>query len=159
MAQEPNNYRPNVGIIVFNDEGKVFLGQRMGMASEYSWQFPQGGVDEGEDLETAARRELFEETGIRSVSLIGRTKDWVHYDFPPEVLSQNKIGRNFKGQKQIWFAFNFVGHDQEIDLCAHGEQEFSNWQWCSLEDVVKYVVWFKRDSYESAINEIKSLIS
>jgi len=100
MHQEPKDYRPNVGIIVFNTDNKVFLGQRMGMTNEHSWQFPQGGVDEGEDLETAARRELYEETGIRSINLIGRTKYWVHYDFPAEVLSHNKIGRNFKGQNE-----------------------------------------------------------
>jgi putative (di)nucleoside polyphosphate hydrolase len=158
MNQEPKGYRPNVGIIVFNADKKVFLGQRMGMTNEHSWQFPQGGVDDGEDLESAARRELYEETGIRSVDLVGRTKDWVYYDFPPDVLSHNKIGRNFKGQKQIWFAFAFTGHEQEIDLAAHGEQEFSSWQWCALEDVIKYVVWFKRDSYEAAIAEIKNLI-
>ncbi len=154
---EPKGYRPNVGIVVFNDRGQVWLGHRFGMTGDHSWQFPQGGVDEGEDLEPAALRELHEETGIHSVKIIGRTADWIYYDFPPEVLAQKKIGRNFIGQKQIWFAMRFTGADAEIDLNAHHEQEFSRWEWCDLDHVIDRVVSFKRDSYRKVIDEFRRL--
>ncbi|MBW8881643.1 MAG: RNA pyrophosphohydrolase [Asticcacaulis sp.] len=158
MSDTPTGYRPNVGIVVFNRDGNVWIGHRFGIGGDHAWQFPQGGIDEGEDLEAAARRELYEETGIRSIELIGRTADWVMYDFPPEVLAQKKIGKNFRGQKQIWFAFRFTGDDSEIDLTAHHEQEFSRWEWCDLGSVIGRVVSFKRDSYRQVIAEFEKLV-
>ncbi|ESQ77305.1 RNA pyrophosphohydrolase [Asticcacaulis sp. AC402] len=154
----PTGYRPNVGVVVFNRDGQVWIGHRFGMAGDYAWQFPQGGIDEGEDLEEAARRELYEETGIKTIDLIGRTKDWVIYDFPADVLAQGKIGKNFKGQKQIWFAFRFTGEDSEVDLNAHHEQEFSRWEWCDMACVIDRVVHFKRDSYRQVIKEFEGLV-
>ena len=141
-------YRPNVGVVVFNAEGRVWLGRRIGTPDPWNWQFPQGGVDEDEDLEAAARRELFEETGIRSVELLGRTEGWIVYDFPPEVLNGAMKKRGNLGQKQVWFAWRFTGTDDEVDLTAHGEQEFDAWRWADLAEAPDLIVPFKRAVYD-----------
>lgn len=141
------DYRPNVGVVLFNAQGLTWLGHREGESDPLSWQFPQGGVDPGEDLEAAARRELHEETGVRSIRRLGRTEGWMHYDFPPEVLAQKKRARGFKGQKQVWFAFRFEGDDAEIDLYAHGEVEFDAWRWSPLVEAPETVAAFKRAVY------------
>ena len=140
-------YRPCVGIVVFNAEGKVWLGQRLGTAAPHNWQFPQGGMDKGEQALAAAKRELEEETGMRSVTLLAQTPDWILYDFPPEIM-ESGAGRGFQGQKQIWFAFRFDGSDDEINLTAHAPVEFSAWRWADLQGAIDTVVPFKRSVYE-----------
>lgn len=158
QAYTSNLYRPNVGIVVLNHENKVWIGKRHGTSHDFSWQCPQGGVDEGEELEVAARRELFEETGIGTVEYIGRTKEWVYYDFPPEVRARRKIGKDFKGQKQIWFLYRFHGEDSEINLEAHHEIEFEAWEWCVIDGMIERVISFKRDSYRAVFEELAHLI-
>ena len=140
-------YRPNVGMVVFDQAGRVWLGKRSGARPPHDWQFPQGGVDPGEDWAEAARRELYEETGITSVSPLGETEGWITYDFPSEVLAGKMRGRGFIGQKQKWFAFRFEGQDSEVDLKAHPPQEFSTWKWTDYGEVMDLVVPFKRQAY------------
>ncbi len=143
-------YRPNVGVVLMRADGKVWLGRRAGSPGPFNWQFPQGGVDSGETLEAAARRELKEETGATSASLIGRTPDWIAYDFPPDHAS-SKTAAGWLGQKQIWFAFRFTGDDAEFDLAGHGDIEFDAWRWADLEEAVASVVAFKRETYAHVI--------
>ena len=148
-------YRPNVGVVVFHPDGRVWLGHRAGARGPHSWQFPQGGVDEGEDWAVAARRELHEETGITSVSLLGETEGWITYDFPPEVLRGPLRDRGFKGQKQKWFAMRFEGDDAEIDLLAVPPPEFDAWRWAGLEEAMGLVVPFKREAYARVLDAFR----
>ena len=143
----PSRYRPNVGVVLFHPDGRVWLGKRAQTPGPWCWQFPQGGVDPGEDLEAAARRELGEETGARSVTPLGRMDGWITYDFPAEAQGA-KTARGWKGQRQAWFAFRFEGEEAEFDLAAHGEPEFEAWRWGYLEEAPELVVPFKRAAYE-----------
>jgi putative (di)nucleoside polyphosphate hydrolase len=150
MTSDMSQYRPNVGIVLIRADGFVWLGRRAGSLGPHNWQFPQGGVDKGEDLEAAARRELHEETGATSVSLLGRTREWIAYDFPPHH-QRSKAARGWLGQKQMWFAFRFLGEDSDFDLAVHHEVEFDAWRWAPFADVVESVVPFKRETYRKVI--------
>ena len=140
-------YRLNVGVVVFNRAGKVWLGRRVdGKGEGQIWQFPQGGVDGKEDLLAAARRELQEETGIRSVALIARAPGWITYDFP-EGFNGSKAMKGFAGQTQAWFAFRFEGDESEIDLQSHHQVEFDQWRWADIAEAPDLVVSFKHEAY------------
>jgi putative (di)nucleoside polyphosphate hydrolase len=147
-------YRPNVGVVLFNRAGKAWLGRRIKAEGPRNWQFPQGGVDAGEELYAAALRELAEETGITSVSLLGRTEDWVAYDFP-EGWSGTKAMKGWRGQKQVWFALRFEGQDREVNLNAHHPPEFDAWRWADLDEATDLVVGFKREAYIKVIEAFR----
>ena len=154
-------YRPCVGIALFSRKGGVFLGKRAtkGMLPAYSWQMPQGGIDEGEDPEAAAYRELFEETGIKNAELLGRTEGWLTYDLPLEIQASAWGGR-YKGQKQIWYACRFTGNDSEINIDpppgqGH-EKEFEDWRWIEPDQVTQRVVDFKRDVYVRVMDQLRN---
>jgi len=148
MSGDLSLYRPNVGVVLFHPDGRVWLGKRLATPGPHNWQFPQGGVDAGEDLEAAARRELLEETGARRATLLGRTDGWIAYDFP-EGYHGSKAARGWKGQKQVWFALRFDGDEGEFDLTAHPPAEFEAWRWGYLAEAVDLVVPFKRPAYET----------
>lgn len=143
-------YRPNVGVVLFHPDGRAWLGRRIDTPGPHNWQFPQGGVDEGEDLALAALRELAEETGARTVTPLARTDGWMTYDFPAHHPG-TKQARGWKGQRQVWFAYRFDGQDSEFDLEAHGQPEFDAWRWGYLEEAPSLVVPFKRAAYESVV--------
>ncbi|PHR91263.1 MAG: RNA pyrophosphohydrolase [Robiginitomaculum sp.] len=149
MQNAPTLYRPAAGIALFNPRGQVFLGRRKNASGPYIWQLPQGGIDAGETAKDAAIRELEEETGIapQLITPLGEIEDWLHYDFPAN-LKNSRMARQWRGQKQRWFAFRFIGQDAQIDLTVHNEIEFSDWRWDSLTQAVKLIVPFKRSVYE-----------
>lgn len=149
-APDLDRYRPNVGVVLFHPDGRVWLGRRHNTPGPHNWQFPQGGVDAGEDLEAAARRELAEETGVRTATYLGRTDGWLAYDFPPEH-SGSKVARGWKGQKQVWFALRFDGDESEIDLSGDGHPEFDIWRWARLDETPGLIVPFKRPIYEAVV--------
>lgn len=147
-----DGYRPNVGIILCNDQNKVFWGKRI---KEHAWQFPQGGIHQGESPEVAMYRELMEEVGLRPehVKILGRTRDWLRYEVPTNWIKR-ELRSSYKGQKQIWFLLRLVGRDTDVSLRATNRPEFDAWRWSEYWVPLEDVVEFKRDVYKSALNEL-----
>lgn len=144
------NHRANVGIALFNTQGQIWLGRRDNTPPPWNWQLPQGGMDKGEAADTAALRELEEETGIRPdrVELLGEIPGWIAYDYPPDVREDPRFHKKrHLGQKQRWFAFRFHGSDADIDLQRHAEVEFDAWRWGELAEIPDLIIPWKRDVY------------
>ncbi len=152
-------YRPNVGVVLFDARGKVWFGRRISDFADlgegpdgWRWQFPQGGIDDGENVAEAAFRELKEETGVSSARLLALTPGWLPYDFPPGYRK-----KNWKGQRQKYAIMMFEGEDAEIDLEADDHQEFDDWRWGELEDAPGLIVPFKRHVYEDLVASLAPL--
>ena len=152
-------YRPCVGIAVFNRDGLVWTGRRLDedkgelSGATRLWQLPQGGIDKGEEPLAAAYRELFEETGMRSVSLIAEAPDWIKYDLPRELVGVALKGK-YRGQTQRWFAFRFEGDENEIAINpppGGHEAEFDKWQWRPISEIPELIVPFKRKVYSKVV--------
>ena len=145
-------YRPCVGVMLANTAGEVFVGQRIDNEGP-AWQMPQGGVDEDEDPQRAALRELWEETGVMPslVKVEAETKDWISYDLPPEIAGRIWGGK-FRGQSQKWFLLRFQGSDSDINIATQ-HPEFSEWRWLPPEELVDAIVPFKREVYQQVLKE------
>ena len=149
-------YRSNVGIMMVNEKGYVFVGQRLDN-NQNAWQMPQGGIDAGEDPETAAYRELLEETGVKKqdVRFVASSSQWLSYDLPEDLIPILWNGK-FRGQKQKWFLFKFLGDDGDINIATE-HPEFSKWKWISKENLLKEIVPFKKSVYENVLKEFKNI--
>jgi putative (di)nucleoside polyphosphate hydrolase len=147
-------YRPCVGLMVLNRDGKVFVGKRVDQTIE-SWQMPQGGIDPGEEPRQTALRELSEEIGTTKVEFIREHPDWLTYDLPPQLVGVAWKGQ-FRGQKLKWFAVRFLGTDEDINLKTE-HQEFSDWKWADVDDLLRLIVPFKRETYAQVIAAFSDL--
>jgi putative (di)nucleoside polyphosphate hydrolase len=143
-------YRPCVGVVLINPAGLIFAGQRLDSDSP-AWQMPQGGIDAGEKPRVAALRELWEETGVTAdlVEFVAKTDGWVTYDLPPELLGK-VWGGKFRGQKQKWFLFRFLGRDDQVRIDSD-HPEFSRWKWVSADEMCAAIVPFKRAVYDQVV--------
>ena len=139
-------YRPCVGVILVNEAGRVFLGERK--KPRGAWQLPQGGIDEGEEPAAAARRELAEETGVRRATLLARTEGWLRYDLPDELVGKAFKGR-YRGQAQLWFAYR-LEDEAEIDV-HQADAEFAAWRFADLRAVPPLIIAWKRPVYDALI--------
>jgi putative (di)nucleoside polyphosphate hydrolase len=147
-----DGYRPNVAIVLTNRKNQVFWGKRI---KEHAWQFPQGGIKQGETPEQAMYRELEEETGLKAdhVEILARTPDWLRYDVPTHWVKREWRG-TYKGQKQIWFLLRLVGRDSDIHLRASTHPEFDAWRWHDYWVPLDAVIDFKRDVYRRALEHL-----
>ena len=156
MKQNELPLRLGVGIIVLNKENKVFVGKRKDNPTN-KWQMPQGGVDRGENLINAMKRELKEETSIRSIEILKELEGWTEYELPDYLLGKIWRGK-YRGQKQKWFIVKFVGKDEEINLKTT-HPEFIEWQWLDIENLPSVIVHFKKKVYEKLLPVIRSFIN
>lgn len=143
-------YRPGAGVMLLNREGKVFVAQRLNSHLE-AWQMPQGGLDQGEDAEAGALRELEEETGIRpdQVEVLARCPVELTYDLPDDLVGKMWKGK-WRGQRQTWFLMRFTGKDEDIDINT-AEPEFRAWRWSDPKDLPSMIVPFKTKLYEDVL--------
>ena len=148
--------RTGVGIVLLNDKNKIFVGKRIDNPKKF-WQMPQGGVDKNEELLQAAKRELKEETSIKSVELIKELDEWLEYDLPKNLLGKVWKGK-YKGQKQKWFIMKFLGNESEINVKT-SHPEFFEWKWIELDEITKVVVDFKLNVYEKIKEKVKTIIN
>lgn len=150
---DADGFRPNVGIVLCNDHGRVLWARRVG--GRDAWQFPQGGIQRRESTEDALYRELYEEVGLESggVEILARTSGWLRYRLPKHMRRQNS-SPGFVGQKQKWFLLRMLSEDQQVQMDLSEKPEFDHWRWVSYWYPVGQVVDFKRDVYRQALQEL-----
>jgi putative (di)nucleoside polyphosphate hydrolase len=160
MTIDPESlpYRPCVGVMLINPQGLIFAGQRLDNPVQ-AWQMPQGGIDDGEKPRAAALRELWEETGVTAdlVEFVTKTDDWVTYDLPPDLLGK-VWGGKYRGQRQKWFLFRYLGRDDQVNI-ASAHPEFSKWCWIGADEMIAAIVPFKRKVYEEVVQAFRPYLA
>lgn len=154
---DTEGYRPNVGIILCNDEGNLFWARRVG---ENSWQFPQGGIQKHESPEEALYRELEEEIGLTAadVEVMGCTNDWLRYEIPRRFIRRYPRRRICIGQKQVWYLLRLISSEQNVRLDGSEKPEFDSWRWIDYWSPAEQVVFFKQQVYRRALQELAPLV-
>lgn len=152
-----SSYRPCVGIMLLNEENRILTGQRLDHIST-AWQMPQGGIEKEETVLTAAYRELEEETSIEKemVEVLAVSTNWLSYDLPSDLVPRLWNG-SYKGQTQKWFLMRYFGRDRDINLRTK-TPEFSSWRWSSPQELIASIVPFKKEVYESIVDEFKAFL-
>ena len=159
-------YRKCVGIMIINSDNKIWMGHRPVINNDEfkpddkRWQMPQGGIDKGEAPIAAAKREMWEETGITNATMLAESDDWLNYDLPKDMIGQALKGK-YRGQTQKWFAFRFEGNETEINITNPPDGapvEFDEWQWVDIEEVSTRIVYFKRDVYLQVVAQFTHLV-
>lgn len=156
IPYEDRPYRKGVGIVLVNRDGLVFVAKRNDTKGD-SWQFPQGGIDDGEEPHQAALRELEEEIGTGKAEIVAEGREWLSYDLPRDVADKCWKGR-FRGQAQKWFMLRFLGQDSDIDIATE-HPEFSEWRWAPLDQVPALIVPFKKSLYDRVVAEFLPLVA
>ena len=155
MTKKALPLRIGVGAIVLNNKNKIFVGKRKDNPIN-KWQMPQGGVNKNESFLTAMKRELNEETSIKSIQIIKELDGWFQYELPENLVGIIWKGK-FRGQKQKWFVVRFTGEESEINLKTK-HPEFIEWKWVEMDELPKIIVTFKKDVYEKLLVELKKFI-
>ena len=151
-----DKYRKCVGMMILNANKEILVGRRLDHPSGY-WQMPQGGIDENENPKEAVWREMMEEIGTNKAKLIRISSQWINYDIPSETLKTLPWGHKYIGQRQKWFAFDFLGEDDDINVVTDNP-EFSEWKWTEMDSIVGNIVPFKRNVYSIILEEFKDLL-
>ena len=146
--------RSGVGVVILNDKNEVFVGKRIDNPID-KWQMPQGGVDPGEDYLPAMKRELLEETSIKSIQVLREIEGFYEYELPKNLVGIIWKGK-YRGQKQKWFITKFIGNEKEINLKTK-KPEFIEWKWIPVEELPNVIVEFKKDVYLNLLKDIKKV--
>ena len=157
MEKQKLPLRVGVGAIVLNKENKIFVGKRTDQPHNNKWQMPQGGVNDGEDLISAVKRELDEETGIKNIKILKELDEWTEYELPHYLLGKIWKGK-YRGQKQKWFVMRFLGKENEIKLNTK-HAEFLEWKWIRPNKLTSVVVKFKFNVYEQISKKIEEILN
>ena len=155
MSKKNLPMRTGVGVILLNQENKVFVGKRKDNPID-KWQMPQGGVDKGEDFLSAMKRELYEETSIKNIKILKEINGFFQYELPENLVGIIWKGK-YRGQRQKWFIVKFIGNNKEININTK-QQEFIDWKWIAPEKLPEVIVEFKKDVYIQLLKEIKKII-
>ena len=150
-----DKYRKCVGMMILNTDKKILVGRRLDHPSGY-WQMPQGGIDNNENPKEAVWREMMEEIGTNKAEIRKISNQWINYDIPSETLKTLPWGKKYIGQTQKWFAFDFLGEDNDINVGTNNP-EFSEWKWSRMDSIVDSIVPFKRDVYAKILEEFKDI--